>query len=146
MMISKQAIPFYIVIIFIIFLSGCSQASDPKILFEQGKYEAAYKLWQPLAEQGDLYAQNYIGIHHYLGLGVSRDYKKAKQWFEKAAEAGFADAQYNIGMMYENGEYVEQSYIEAHKWFTAAIENGKKKKKKRIEEVKAYKWIYGDRK
>jgi len=63
----------------ILFLVGaCSEKNDPKILFEQGGYKKAYRLWLPLANEGDLIAENYIGIHHYLGLGTKRNYKLAK--------------------------------------------------------------------
>lgn len=113
---------FFFILIFVV--SGCTDQTDPKLLFEQGKYEEAYRLWLPLAESGDLYAQNYIGIQYYIGFGVKKDYKKAKEWFEKAASGGFADAQYNLGAMYENGESVKTSYIDAYMWFHAANENG----------------------
>jgi uncharacterized protein len=110
----------------LIILSACTESADPEILFKEGKYKKAYRLWQPLANNGDLLAQNYIGIHHYLGLGKERNYKIAKQWFEKAAENGFADAQYNLGVMYENGEFVKQDYVTAYKWLYLANKNGNK--------------------
>ena len=114
----------YLFLILFFLISACSEQNDPKVLFEQGKYEQAYKQWQPLAEQGDANAQNFIAIQNYLGLGVSRNYKIAKEWFEKAAINGLADAQYNLGVMYENGEYVEIDYVTAYMWFFIADKNG----------------------
>lgn len=113
-----------LLIVFLIFFFACADSNDPKVLFNKGEYQKAYVLWQPLANKGDLVAQNYLGIHHYLGLGVNRDYRAAKEWFEKAAVNGFADAQYNLGVMYENGDFVEQNYVTAYKWFYLAKQNG----------------------
>lgn len=119
----------------LIIISGCGDSDDPKVLFEQGKYEKAYNLWEPLADDGDPQAQNYIGIHHYLGLGKKRDYKSAKQWFEKAAGNGFADAQYNLGVMYENGQSVKQNYVTAYMWFYLANKNGNRNAAKRMQSM-----------
>ncbi len=120
-------------ILSLILITACSESNDPKILFDLGKYEKAFKLWEPMAEDGDLYAQNYLGIQYYLGLGADRNYKKANRWFEKAASDGFADAQYNLGGMYENGEFVEKSYVDAYKWFYAAKKNGNTHAERRMQ-------------
>lgn len=122
-------------LLIVILISGCSEENDPKTLFDKGKYKEASELWKPMAENGDLYAQNYLAIQYYLGLGVNRDYKMAKQWFEKAASNGFADAQYNLGNMYENGEFVEKNYVDAYKWFYAAKENGNVHAEKRMQSL-----------
>jgi uncharacterized protein len=119
--------------IFLIIISACADTDDPKVLFDKGKYQSAYVLWQPLAKSGDLTAQNYIGIHHYLGLGTSRNLRLAKIWFEKAAIKGFADAQYNLGVMYENGEFVKQDYVIAYMWFYLANQNGNSNAAKHME-------------
>ena len=105
-------------------LVACAESIDPKAHFDTGNYKKSYQLWLPMAEAGDPIAQNYLGIHHYLGLGKPRDYRKAKNWFEKAAADGLADAQYNLGTMYENGEYVEIDYMRAYMWLFAAHTNG----------------------
>lgn len=105
-------------------VTACSQNDDPARLFEQGKYAEAYVIWQSRAGQGDPLAQNYMGIHHYLGLGARRDMKLAREWYEKAAIQGYPDAQFNLGLMYENGMGVEMDYLTAFKWFIAAYEQG----------------------
>lgn len=111
-------------VLLLCFLSACNRSEDPVVLFAQGDYEAAYSLWKPRAEQGDPLAQNYMGIHHYMGLGTRRDFGLARQWYEKAADQGFPDAQFNLGLMYENGKGVRQDYLTAFKWFIAAYEQG----------------------
>ena len=123
---------------------SCSESNDPKLLFDSGEYEQAYKIWKPMAEEGDLYAQNYLGIQYYLGLGVDRDYKMANKWFEKAASGGFADAQYNLGGMYENGEFVETNYVDAYKWFYAAKENGNTHAERRMQALGEEHKLFGN--
>ncbi len=122
-------------ILILIIISGCGDSDDPKILFEQGKYEKAFALWSPLAKAGDSLAQNYMGIHYYLGLGKKRNYKLAKQWFEKAAGNGFADAQYNLGVMYENGQAVKADYVTAYMWFYLANKNSNRNAAKRMQSM-----------
>jgi len=117
----------------LIMLSACTESDDPKVLFDQGKYEEASMLWQPLANKGDPVAQNYMGIIYYLGLGKARNYKVALEWFEKSAVSGFADAEYNLGVMYENGESVKKDYVTAYKWFYLAKENGNTHAEKRMQ-------------
>ena len=72
----------FFVIIFLTSSLSCSQSDDPKLFFDKGQYEKAYALWQPLANNGDLVAQNYIGIHYYLGLGIKRNLGLANKWFQ----------------------------------------------------------------
>lgn len=119
----------------ILFLFACSDNRDPKTLFEQGDYEKSLPLWVDIAEQGDLVAQNYAGIHYYLGLGVKRNHQQAKEWFEKSAIQGLADAQYNLAVMYENGEFVQQDYLLAAMWYSLAIEQGNKHAQTRMQAI-----------
>lgn len=119
--------------VFILLLVSCSRSDNPKLLFDRGQYQQAIALWHPLANNGDLLAQNYIGIHYYLGLGVERNLESARAWFEKAATNGFPDAQYNLGIMYENGEAIEQDYVIASMWFYVASKNGNNNAKKRVQ-------------
>ena len=127
--------PLIYVFILLFSLSGCGNTNDPKLAFEQGDYTTAYYLWIPLAENNDKEAQNYLGIHHYLGLGVKRDLDQAKNWFEKAALKGYPDAQYNLGQMYENGQSVEQDFLIAYMWFHAASEQGNKNASKHMKSI-----------
>jgi uncharacterized protein len=121
--------------LFLILSSACTDINDPKVFFDKGQYKKSYRLWKPLAREGDLLAQNYIGIHHYLGLGTERDYQQAKEWFEKSAIQGSADAQYNLAVMYENGEYVKQDFVTAAMWYSMAIENANEHARKRMQSL-----------
>ncbi|HHW5018725.1 TPA: tetratricopeptide repeat protein, partial [Haemophilus influenzae] len=80
--------------------------------YEQSNYQTAFKLWLPLAEQGNAKAQYNLGVMYGNGRGVKQDYFKAVNWYRKAAEQGHADAQLNLGYMYEKGRGVKQDDFE----------------------------------
>jgi TPR repeat protein len=64
------------------------------------------------AEQGDAYAQIYLGFMYANGYGVPQDDQAAVKWYRLAAEQGDAFAQYNLGVMYDNGQGVLQAETE----------------------------------
>ena len=64
---------------------------------EREDYETAYKLFLPLAEQGDADAQFNLGVMYDEGEGVPQDYKEAFKWYRLAAEQGDAFAQFELG-------------------------------------------------
>jgi len=62
-------------------------------LFEDGltalgeaKYEKAYAIWRPLAENGNSAAQYYLGVMYANGQGIKKDRVLAYAWFATAAE------------------------------------------------------------
>jgi TPR repeat protein len=74
-----------------------------------GDYETAWRLLQPLADQGSAKAQTEIAHLYAQGKGVSRSYDKAVQWYRKAINQGFLFAQggldaVNLGIRAERGE------------------------------------------
>ncbi|MFB3079630.1 MAG: hypothetical protein ACE1Y4_16655, partial [Lysobacterales bacterium] len=48
-----------------------------KDAYDQGDYATALKEWQPLAKQGDAFAQSNLGRLYQYGLGVPQDYQEA---------------------------------------------------------------------
>ena len=104
-------------------------ADTPEQQFQQGfeastrgDYQTAFKLWLPLAEQGDATAQFNLGVMYDEGRGVKQDYFEAVKWFRQAAEQRDASAQLKLGLMYAMGRGVKQDYFEAVKWFRQAAE------------------------
>ena len=91
---------------------------------KRGDYQTAFKLWLPLAEQGDASAQFNLGMMYDNGQGVKQDDVEAVKWYRQAAEQGFADAQLNLGVMYDEGQGVKQDDVEAVKWYRQAAEQG----------------------
>ncbi|WP_314342962.1 tetratricopeptide repeat protein [Haemophilus parahaemolyticus] len=92
--------------------------------YKQSDYQTAFKLWLPLAEQGDAKAQFNLGNMYLNGRGVKQDDFEAVKWYRKAAEQGDAEAQANLGSAYTAGRGVRQDDTEAVKWVTKAAENG----------------------
>ena len=89
---------------------------------DRGDYESAFRLWQPLAEQGDADAQTLLGIMYSEGRGVLQDDAAAAKWIRRAAEQGYADAQHLLGIMYGEGRGVLQDDAAAAKWYRLAAE------------------------
>jgi TPR repeat protein len=54
------------------------------------------------------------------GIGVARDYEKARDLFSKAAQQNNASAQYQLGLMYYKGKGVAINKVTAMKWFILA--------------------------
>ena len=92
--------------------------------YQRGDYATALREWKPLAEQGQINAQYYLGLMYANGRGVPRDYAEAVKWWRKAADQGDADAQVYLGLMYEKGQGVAQDHAEAVKWFRKAADQG----------------------
>ena len=91
----------------------------------QSLIRASYQKWHKQAEeQGDSYAQRFLGAIFYLGLGVTQDYAEAAKWYKKAAEQGDSGAQNILGAMYERGKGIPKDYVEAYKWFSISGESG----------------------
>ena len=106
-------------------------ADTPEQQFQQGleatkrsDYQTAFKLWLPLAEQGDASAQFNLGMMYDNGQGVKQDDVEAVKWYRQAAEQGYAKAQYNLGVKYYQGEGVRQDKGQAKEWFGKACDNG----------------------
>ena len=91
---------------------------------KRGDYQTAFKLWLPLAEQGDASTQFNLGLMYNKGQGVKQDDVEAVKWYRQAAEQGYAKAQYNLGVMYYQGEGVRQDKGQAKEWFGKACDNG----------------------
>jgi TPR repeat protein len=88
--------------------------------YNRENYTVAASIFHPLAEQGDMRAQSYLGFMYSTGRGVAQNYVAAAFWYHRAAEQGDPTAQYMLGLMYDKGQGVAQDYIEAHKWLNLA--------------------------
>jgi len=94
------------------------------VAYRQGNYEAAYQEWRPLADEGSVDAQFFLGVMSYFGEGVPQDDNEAAMWFTLAAEQGHAPAQYHLGILYRTGEGVPQNFVESLKWLILAADQG----------------------
>jgi len=92
--------------------------------YKNKDYHGALREFRPLANRGDSWAQNYLGIMYKNGYGVQRDAAEAVKWYRKAAEQGNAAAQTNLGVMYEEGLGIGKNYAEAVKWYRKGAMQG----------------------
>ena len=106
-------------------------ADTPEQQFQQGleatkrgDYQTAFKLWLPLAEQGDAQAQFNLGLMYDKGQGVKQDYAESVKWVTKAAENGSAAGQFKLGVAYLLGLSVQKDRTLAKEWFGKACDNG----------------------
>ncbi len=123
----KKLIIYFSVLLLFLFV-GLSPAyagwNEGAAAYQRGDHETAFKEFKPLAEQGNTWAQYYVGHMYIMGQGIPKDYTEAFKWYEKAAEQGNTWAQYNVGVMYDKGEGVPQDNAEALKWFREAAQHG----------------------
>lgn len=114
----------FVLPILIISLSVSCSEDNPEQAFRNGNYKRAFELWKPLAENGNMNAAYYLGLHYYLGLGVKNNHALARQWYEKAAEKGHPSAQLSLGTMYQDGDTVSQNFTTAYMWYYASAVQG----------------------
>jgi len=76
----------------LLFSAGSAWAdyADGWAAFQRGDYATALREWLPLAEQGDVSAQYFLGDMYRKGLGVPENDAEAVKWYRKAAEQGLS--------------------------------------------------------
>jgi len=92
--------------------------------FNAQDYEAAFKAWRPLAEQGVADAQYGIGFMYESGWGVEEDFSKAFRWYQLAAQQGHVQSQFNLGMLYREGKGVARNDALGLYWIQTAADGG----------------------
>ncbi len=92
--------------------------------YKNGDYAMAFRLMKPLAESGNAPAQFNTGLLYMRGLGVGRDYAKARDWFTRAANKANPLAARMLGQMNEVGQGTEADPVEALTWYAIASSVG----------------------
>jgi len=92
--------------------------------YESGDYITAFRIWEPIANQGDENAQHNLGLIYYNGLGTPINYKSALKWYTLSANQGHPSAQNRLGWMYSKGEGTPINYKSALKWYTLSANQG----------------------
>src|SRR4029077_13395887 len=77
-----------------------------------------------VADSGNPYEQNQLGITSALVLGPGRSIADARKWFQKSARQGYAPAQVNLGVLYANGWGTPQNFGAALYWLKAGADQG----------------------
>lgn len=110
----------------LLFLNSISASANLSLAIEAyaaKDYQTAHKLFLPLAQTGDPYAQYGLAKMYEQGDNGELSYVKAYKWYQKAAKQDYGIAQNNLGLLYLNGQGVEENYRLAKYWFTVACEN-----------------------
>jgi hypothetical protein len=114
----------------IVLLASAPAAAGPLqeavAAYSKADYVTALRLWRPLADQGDVLAESYLGRMYFLGRGVPQDYAEAMKWYRLAADQGERRAQANLGLMYDKGLGVDKDHVRAHMWLNLAAAQGDK--------------------
>jgi TPR repeat protein len=99
--------------------------------FEKHDFNAAVRLLEPLAEQGNVEAEYFMGTFYMYGYGVPMDPPQATGWFKRAyghwetqARAGNAQAMVEIAGMLTTGLGVTRDDKAAADWLRKAGELG----------------------
>lgn len=61
---------------------------DGMAAYNRGDYVPAFRLFRPLAEQGNAKAQTALGVMFRKGEGVPKNPVRARMWFSLAAKRG----------------------------------------------------------
>lgn len=96
---------------------------DGVAAYDQGRFDAAFALWLPLAEGGHAAAQFNVAVLFEKGQGVTQDLAEAARWYTKAAEQGDAEAQYDVAVLYEMGTGVAADPDRARYWYDKVLAN-----------------------
>jgi TPR repeat protein len=105
-------------------LAVAGPLEDATKAYDHGDYATAFRIFKPLAEEGNASTQYKLAFMYMRGESIPRDFAEGQKWIRKAAEQGNADAQYSLGMDYDIGHGVPKDFAEALKWFWKAAEQG----------------------
>lgn len=92
--------------------------------YRRKDYRSALREWQPLAEQGHVRAEFYLGVMYENGRGLPQNHLEASKWYNRAASQNYARAQYNLGLMYAKGQGVPRDHMKAANLYRKAADHG----------------------
>ncbi len=105
-----------------------------------GDYATANENWRPLAKQGDVVSQSYLGQAYLWGFGVEIDEVEGLKWLFLAAERGDASAQEAIGQHYLSDLEDFDRMVIGAKWYEMAGEQGAVSAQFRLYEIYMNGW------
>ena len=101
----KTPLTFLLSLTFLFLFSGSVYGDDFQDGMDAHKrkdYKEAFRLFLPLAEQGNTQAQSNLGLMYDKGQGVPQDDKEAVKWWRLSAEQRNERAQYNLSLMHDD--------------------------------------------
>lgn len=97
-----------------------------RMAFLFGEYDIAFKIWEPLANNGYSKAQATLGWIYHTGKGARKNLRKAHYWYERAAQQAHEIALNNLGVFYEQGLGVGRNFQLAAKYYQSSANLGYK--------------------
>lgn len=102
-----------------------SALEEARDLMEANRYDEALAALHPLARSGNADAEELIGVHYALGLGVEQDYQRAFEWYLRSSLKGHPGAQSGIAWYYEVGLGMPApDLVRAYMWYTLSAMGG----------------------
>jgi cell division septation protein DedD len=93
--------------------------------YQRGDFAEAWRIWQPLARDGDVDAQFSLGMMCAREPPIPDcDAATAVRWYTRAAEAGHRLAQFSLGTALREGRGVARDEAKARYWFGKAATQG----------------------
>jgi TPR repeat protein len=102
--------------------NSCFRVTDDGKSLSQSSCDLAALL--NAAGEGQLYAENQLGLVSALVVRPDTDIRVARSWFEKAARRGYAPAQVNLAVIYIYGWGTSRNYGAALNLLFAAARQG----------------------
>ena len=103
-------------------LADIEEARDA---MESNQFDKAMQMLRPAANAGNADAEELIGIMYAMGLGVTRDDRRAFEWYLRSAMKGHAGAQSGVGWYYEVGRGLPSiDLVRAYMWYTLSAIGG----------------------
>ena len=111
MTVMKNIISAALISMFVVFAVSAKAGplEDSVAAYEREDYVTAVKLFRLSADQGDAWAQNWLGVMYENGQGVTQDYVRAHMWWNISASSGHNNAESNRDIV---AKKVSQTQIE----------------------------------
>ena len=122
---NPKPLTFLLALTFLFLFSGSSVVfaddfQDGVDAYKRQDYKTAYKLFLPLAEQGQIFSRAKL-----YDLAV-KEVPQALRFLKNDARQGHSESQNKLGELYSTGIAHQKNYIKAHMWFNLAGSKGNK--------------------
>lgn len=97
------------------------QASIAEEITGQLTPKQTIRLIQKVAVDGYAPLQNTLGTMYFQGIGIQRDYRRARLWFERAARQRHPISLTNLGVIYRDSLGVDNDDEKAAQYFKSAL-------------------------
>ena len=127
-----------IMLFFVSFLGSvsASEYSAGREAAITGNYEEAIAIFEQLVPQGNVLAIYSLGQMYQNGVGVLKDYEKARSYYHLASLLEYPEAQFSLGAQYislagvsfsdeaRSGSAFRRDVIRGYAWLNIAAKNG----------------------